>query len=161
MRMLSIRVVTICACWAYGWSKKYVKHWLSLRIVTYLIEYLGEFEFICETILDHESGDQMGSFDAKKPPSKISCLGTFKFKTFLQTYCAVDAYCILISSSSPPVCMLNSAVLISMYLYCMIIPASYCIFKRTCIPVNPLPTLSCSFVEAPLCPVSFIHALTY
>jgi hypothetical protein len=46
--------------------------------MTYLIEYLGKFEFIFETILDYESGDQMGSFDAKKPPSKISCLGTFK-----------------------------------------------------------------------------------
>ncbi len=51
---------------------------LSMRIVTYLIEYLGEFEFIFETILDYESGEQMGSFDAKKPPSKISCLDTFK-----------------------------------------------------------------------------------
>jgi hypothetical protein len=36
-----------------------------MRIVTYLIEYLGEFEFIFKTILDYESGDQMGSFDAK------------------------------------------------------------------------------------------------
>ncbi len=51
---------------------------VSMRIVTYLIEYIGEFEFIFETILDYESGDQMGSFDVKKPPSKISCLGTFK-----------------------------------------------------------------------------------
>jgi hypothetical protein len=51
---------------------------LSMRIVSYLIEYLGEFEHLFETILDYESGDQMGSFDAKKPPSKISCLGTFK-----------------------------------------------------------------------------------
>jgi hypothetical protein len=51
---------------------------LSMRTVSYLIEYLGEFELISETILDFESGDQMGSFDAKKPPSKISCLGTFK-----------------------------------------------------------------------------------
>jgi hypothetical protein len=51
---------------------------LSIPIVTYLIEYLGEFEFIYETILYYESGDQMGYFDAKKPPSKISCLGTFK-----------------------------------------------------------------------------------
>jgi hypothetical protein len=50
---------------------------LSMSIVTYLIEYLDEFEFIFETILDYESGDQMGSFDAKNPPSKISCLGTF------------------------------------------------------------------------------------
>jgi hypothetical protein len=46
---------------------------LSMRIVTYLIEYLGEFKFIFETILGYESGDQMCSFDAKKPPSKISC----------------------------------------------------------------------------------------
>jgi hypothetical protein len=51
---------------------------LSMRIVTYLIEYLGKFEFIFETILDYESEDQMGTFDAKKPPPKISCLGTFK-----------------------------------------------------------------------------------
>jgi hypothetical protein len=53
---------------------------LSMRIVTYLIEYLGEFEFVFKTILDYESGDQMGSFDETKPPSKISCLGTFKIK---------------------------------------------------------------------------------
>jgi hypothetical protein len=50
---------------------------LSMRIVTYLIEYLGEFEFIFKTMLDYESGDQVGSFDEKKPPSKISWLGTF------------------------------------------------------------------------------------
>jgi hypothetical protein len=37
----------------------------SMRTVTYLIEYLGEFEFIFETILDYESGDQMGSYDVK------------------------------------------------------------------------------------------------
>jgi hypothetical protein len=41
---------------------------LSMQIVTYLIKYLDEFEFIFETISDYESGDQMGSFDAKKPP---------------------------------------------------------------------------------------------
>jgi hypothetical protein len=49
-----------------------------MRIVTYLIEYLGELKFIFETILDYESGDQMGSFDVKNLPLKISCLGTFK-----------------------------------------------------------------------------------
>jgi hypothetical protein len=38
--------------------------------VTYLIEYFVEFEFIFETILDYESGDQMGSFDAKKSRRK-------------------------------------------------------------------------------------------
>jgi hypothetical protein len=51
---------------------------LSMRIVTYLTKSLGEFEFIFETILDYGSEDQMGTFDAKKAPSKISCLGTFK-----------------------------------------------------------------------------------
>jgi hypothetical protein len=51
---------------------------LRKRILTYLIKYLGKFEFIFKTILDYESGDQRGSFDAKKPPSKISCLGIFK-----------------------------------------------------------------------------------
>jgi hypothetical protein len=44
----------------------------------YLIEYLGEFEFIFETVLGYVSGDQMGSFEAKKTKSKISYLGTFK-----------------------------------------------------------------------------------
>ncbi len=39
---------------------------LSMRIVTYVIKYLGEFEFISETILDYESVDQMSSFDKKK-----------------------------------------------------------------------------------------------
>jgi hypothetical protein len=46
--------------------------------VTYLIEYLGEFEFIFETVLGYVSGDQMDYFEAKKMESKISCLGTFK-----------------------------------------------------------------------------------
>ena len=41
---------------------------LSMRIMTYLIEYLGEFEFIFETILDYEAGDEMGPFDTKNPP---------------------------------------------------------------------------------------------
>jgi hypothetical protein len=36
---------------------------LSMRLVTYLIEYLSEFKFIFENILDYEAGDQMGSFD--------------------------------------------------------------------------------------------------
>ncbi len=46
--------------------------------MTYLIEYLGEFEFIFEIVLGYASGDQMGSFEAKKTESKISCMGTFK-----------------------------------------------------------------------------------
>jgi hypothetical protein len=45
--------------------------------VTYLIEYLGEFKFIFETVFGYVSGDQMGCFEAKKTESKISCLGTF------------------------------------------------------------------------------------
>ncbi len=39
---------------------------LNMRIVTYLIEHLGKFEFIFETLLDNESGDLMSSFDEKK-----------------------------------------------------------------------------------------------
>ncbi len=38
--------------------------------MTYLIEYLGEFEFIIETVLGYVSGDQMGSFEAKKRSRK-------------------------------------------------------------------------------------------
>ncbi len=41
-------------------------HTLSMHIVTYLIEYMGEFELIFETILNYESGHQMSSFDTKK-----------------------------------------------------------------------------------------------
>jgi hypothetical protein len=46
--------------------------------LTYLIEYIGEFEFIFETVLGYVSEDQMGYFEAKKTESKISRLGTFK-----------------------------------------------------------------------------------
>ncbi len=44
----------------------------------HLIEYLGEFEFILETVLGYVSRDQMGYFEGKKTESKISRLGTFK-----------------------------------------------------------------------------------
>ncbi len=49
--------------------------------MTNLIEYLGEFKVIIETVLGYVSGDQMGSFEAKKTESKISYLGTFKAPT--------------------------------------------------------------------------------
>ncbi len=48
---------------------------LSMRIVTYVIEYLGKFEFVFETVLDYESGDQMGTFDAKKTDIENLMLG--------------------------------------------------------------------------------------
>jgi hypothetical protein len=35
-------------------------------MLTYLIEYLGKFEFIFETVLGYVSGDQMGYFEFKK-----------------------------------------------------------------------------------------------
>ncbi len=38
--------------------------------MTYLIEYLVEFKFIFETVLGYVSGDQIGSFDAKKRSKK-------------------------------------------------------------------------------------------
>jgi hypothetical protein len=49
--------------------------------VAYLIDYLGKFKFIFETVLGYVQGDQMGSFEAKKTESKISRLGTFKICT--------------------------------------------------------------------------------
>ncbi len=54
--------------------------------MTYLIEYLGEFEFIFETVLGYVSGDQMGSLEAKKTESKISCLGTFKTSIYVKVH---------------------------------------------------------------------------
>ncbi len=70
---------------------------LNMRIVTYLIKYLSEFEFIFETIL-YESGDQMGSFDVKNSPSKISCLGTFNVCSWpvivTSRSCSLETYCI-------------------------------------------------------------------
>jgi hypothetical protein len=56
---------------------------LSMRIVTYLIEYLGEFEFIFKTILDYESGEQMDSFDAKNRHQKSHAWAHLKQKSFL------------------------------------------------------------------------------
>ncbi len=50
--------------------------------MTYLIKYLGEFEFIFKTILDYESGDQMGSFDAKKCYRKSHALQVPKHEIF-------------------------------------------------------------------------------
>ncbi len=41
-----------------------------MRIASFLIEYLGEFEFIFKTVLGYVSGDQMGSFEAKKRSRK-------------------------------------------------------------------------------------------
>ncbi len=38
--------------------------------MTYLIKYLGEFEFIFETVLGYVLEDQMGSFEAKKQSRK-------------------------------------------------------------------------------------------
>jgi hypothetical protein len=68
--------------WSIRLEQKIAKRWLSLRIVTYLIEY-GEFEFIFKTVLGYVSGDQMGSFEAKKMESKISRLGTFKWYSLI------------------------------------------------------------------------------
>ncbi len=46
--------------------------------MTYLIEYLGEFEFIFETVLGYVSRDQMVSFEAfKKALLPIQPFGNF------------------------------------------------------------------------------------
>ncbi len=54
--------------------------------MTYLIEYLGEFEFILKTVLGYVSGDQLGYFEGKKTESKISRLGTFKSSSQSENY---------------------------------------------------------------------------
>jgi hypothetical protein len=48
---------------------------LSMCIVTYLIKYLGKLEIIFETVLDYESGEQMGTFDGKKTAIENLMLG--------------------------------------------------------------------------------------
>jgi hypothetical protein len=48
--------------------------------VTYLIEYLGEFKFIFETVLGYVSGDQMGYFEAKKRSGKSHAWAPLRFK---------------------------------------------------------------------------------
>jgi hypothetical protein len=48
---------------------------MRLRIATYLIEYLGEFEFIFQTVLGYVSGDHMSSFEAKKNEVENLMLG--------------------------------------------------------------------------------------
>jgi hypothetical protein len=54
---------------------------LSMRIVTYVSKYLGEFKFIFETVLDYESGDQMGTLDAKKITIENLMLGHNNIET--------------------------------------------------------------------------------
>jgi hypothetical protein len=51
-----------------------------MRIVTYLIEYLGELEFTFKTILDYELGDQMCSFDAKNLHRKSHAWAPLSFQ---------------------------------------------------------------------------------
>jgi hypothetical protein len=48
---------------------------MSMRIVIYLIEYLGEIDFIFETMLDYESVDHIDSFGAKKHAIENLTLG--------------------------------------------------------------------------------------
>ncbi len=57
---------------------KIFSNWrLSLRIVTFIIEYLGKTDFIFKKFLWDESEDQVSFFDEKKPVMKIWCLDTF------------------------------------------------------------------------------------
>ncbi len=63
----------------YQHYRKIFSNWrLSLHIVTYIIEYLVNTDFIFKMFLWDESKDQVSSFYIKKPTLKISCLGIFK-----------------------------------------------------------------------------------
>jgi hypothetical protein len=44
-----------------------------------IIDFLGEYESICETALGRESGPQVGLIDEKNRGSKISCNCPFKW----------------------------------------------------------------------------------
>jgi hypothetical protein len=55
---------------------------LSMRIVTYLIEYLGEFEFIFETILDYESGTRWVLLMQKNRHRKSHAWPPLRFSKF-------------------------------------------------------------------------------
>jgi hypothetical protein len=55
---------------------------LSMRIVTYLIEYLGEFEFIFETILDYESGPRWVLLMQKNRHRKSHAWAPLRFSKF-------------------------------------------------------------------------------
>jgi hypothetical protein len=103
--------------------------------VTYLIEYFGEFKFIFETILDYESGDQMGSFDAKKTPSKISCLDTFKclqkltffmvcFSLHTVSHLSFKRYLFSLFCQINPdaVVFIFAMILLLLYIFCACIP---------------------------------------
>ncbi len=48
--------------------------------MTYLIAYLSELKFIFETVLGYVSGDQMGSFEAKKRSQKSHAWAPLKRK---------------------------------------------------------------------------------
>ncbi len=82
--------------------------------MTYLIEYLGEFEFIFETVLGYVSGNQMDYFEAKKTESKISCLGTFKReKDTLFIQGTILNVCGVIAIECKKICLLREVALVT------------------------------------------------
>ncbi len=64
-----------------------------MRKATYLIEYLGKFEFIFKTTLDYESGDHMGSFDVKKRHRKSHAWAPLSI-TFCLKFSSVLGICL-------------------------------------------------------------------
>ncbi len=59
-------------------------------IVTYLIEYLGEFEFIFETVLGYVSGGQMDSFEAKKTSRKSHAWAPLNSVEISENACSLE-----------------------------------------------------------------------
>jgi hypothetical protein len=51
-------------------------------MVTYLIKYISELKFIFKTVLGYVSGDQMGSFEAKKQSRKSHAWAPLKSYIF-------------------------------------------------------------------------------
>jgi hypothetical protein len=50
------------------------------------VKYLKEFEFMFETALDHESGDQLGTVGKTTLDEKISCACPFRFSESVMYY---------------------------------------------------------------------------
>jgi hypothetical protein len=59
--------------------------------MTFKFEYLGGFEFIFESNLQKESGDQEPAFDGKKTEAKNSCKETIIYVMDQHTHAATPA----------------------------------------------------------------------
>ncbi len=87
---------------ALAWQNNFFPRILIIRGMTFIFEYLGEFEFIFENNVGSWSGYQELAFDGKKRMSKISCKCTFKVVHNLH-FSNMDLYSDLARAIRPPI----------------------------------------------------------